>query len=173
MVGGLVLGTLLAVAGIAFGSAVVPLVSIELVVVAVSAKLPDHVWAAVAAAAVGQVAGKSLYLLAAGSRIRLPRALRERIGGALGPTEPGATPRTALAGRWQRLRTRCEDNRRVLLATLAVSALAGLPPIMLTTVLAGLAGVRLVTYLAICLPLRLARFAVLATAPGLLPGWLG
>lgn len=161
--------TLLAVAGTAFGSAVLPLVSIELVVVAVSSGMAGPGWLAVAAAAAaGQVAGKSLYLLAARAGVSLPTVLRGRIGATVATTTAG----TRNAGRLQRLRERCADHRGRLLGLLSVSSFAGLPPIMLTTVLAGVSGVGLRAYVAICLPMRFARFAVVAATPYLLPGWL-
>jgi len=162
-----VLQMLLGVAGTAFGSAVLPLVSIELIIIGAAAGVSGHLWLAVAAAAaVGQVAGKSLYLLAARSRLPLPSVLRRRIDAAVITTARSA-------GRFRRLREHCEHSRPQLLSVLAVSSLTGLPPIMLTTVLAGLSGVRVGTYVAVCLPLRFARFAVVAAAPDLLLAWLG
>lgn len=161
--------TVLAVAGTAFGSAVLPVVSIELVVIAVSSGMAGPGWLAVAAAAAaGQVAGKSLYLLAARSGVLLPAVLRGRVGAAVATTTVG----TRTAGRLQRLRERCADHRGRLLGLLSISAFTGLPPIMLTTVLAGVSGVALRAYVAICLPMRFARFSVIAAAPYLLPGWL-
>lgn len=61
---------------VSFGSALLPVISVELYVIAVAAGPEPVHWALVAAVvAVGQIAGKTLYYLAARGSIRLPAYL--------------------------------------------------------------------------------------------------
>jgi membrane protein YqaA with SNARE-associated domain len=169
--------SLLLVTAVAFGSAVLPLISIEVFVLAMMSGNPGLPWLAVgAAAALGQMAGKTLYFLVSRAEIQLPSWMRKRTkvpaapDGDLGEAPAGSLSRRLRTG-YGKLRVKCRENPRWLLGTLAVSSLVGLPPIMLTTVLAGLSRMRLRCYLAVSLPGRLVRFAALAASPALVTGW--
>lgn len=162
--------------GVAFGSALIPLISIEFFVLGLIAREPGIHWLALGAAvAIGQVAGKSLYYLAARGSLRLPAFLHR--GTDLD------RPRSDLRQRWHErtatLRARvhavvdkCHRHPRWMLGTYGVSSVVGLPPFMATTVLAGLARMPIGAYLSAGLLGRFVRFSALAAAPALVAGWL-
>jgi membrane protein YqaA with SNARE-associated domain len=169
-------GWLFLTLGIAFGSAVIPVFSIEVFVIGLMASNPGIPWLAVGAAvAVGQVAGKLLYYLAARGSIRLPRFLQDRL-----QRERRSTSRREFLRaktKWLQvklsvLRERCLRNPLWMNGTYGISALVGLPPFMATTVLAGLVRMRLSTFLVTGLLGRLVRFSVLAGSPSLFTQWL-
>ena len=66
--------------GVAFGSAVVPLISIEMFVLGMCARWPDmSFWIVGLAVAVGQVLGKLVYFYAARGDIHLPKFLVQEL----------------------------------------------------------------------------------------------
>ena len=160
--------------GVAVGSAILPLISIEIFLVGLVAEQPQIPWWALGAVvAFGQVAGKLLYFLAARGSLHLPRFLRRRA------RAEGDVPRplrfaTARA-RWNAwstwLRGRCHRHPRWMVGTHAVSSVVGLPPFMATSVLAGLAGMSLAVFLSSSLLGRFLRYSVLAASPALVTGW--
>jgi membrane protein YqaA with SNARE-associated domain len=172
----LVFGWLCVTLGVAFGSAIVPLISIEVFVIGLATSGPNVPWPAVGAAvALGQIAGKLFYYLAARGSIRLPRFLHDRLH-----RERPPTPRR---DRWrartkrvrmlvESLRERCRRHPHWMTGTYGVSSLLGLPPFMATTVLAGLVRMPVSTFLAAGLAGRFVRFSVLAASPALFAGWL-
>lgn len=161
--------------GVAFGSALVPLVSIEVFVLALVTQEPGISWAALAAVvAVGQVGGKLFYYLAARGSIHLPAFLHRK---------PKVKVLTARRQRWQSrtkrmrgwvdsLREKCERHPHWMAGTYTVSSVLGLPPYMAMTVLAGLVRMRLATFVWAGLAGRFARFSVLASSPALVGAWL-
>jgi membrane protein YqaA with SNARE-associated domain len=158
--------------GVALGSAIVPLISIEIFVVGLVAQQPQIPWWALGAVvALGQVAGKLLYFLAARGSVRLPAFLHRRAR-----PSADAPPRfvrwAAARARWTTwmatLRERCHRHPRWMVGTHAVSAVIGLPPFMATSVLAGLAGMSLGVFLSSSLLGRFLRYSVLAASPALL-----
>ncbi|QRP48715.1 hypothetical protein [Amycolatopsis sp. FDAARGOS 1241] len=170
------MGWLLVTLGVAFGSAIVPVVNAELFVVGLCASQhnPHWLWLGAAVAA-GQIAGKLLYFLAARGSIKLPRFLHDRLHREHEPS--------ARRDRWHRrtkvirakveaLRERCRRHPHWMAGTYGVSSLVGLPPFMATSVLAGMVRMRLVTFVAAGLAGRWVRFSVLAAAPALFTGWL-
>jgi membrane protein YqaA with SNARE-associated domain len=173
--GGAMLGWLCVTLGVAFGSALVPLISIEVFVIGLASSEPGVHWLAIGAAvAIGQITGKLLYYLAARGSIRLPAFLHDRLHRERSPS--------ARRDRWQRrtkrlrmrleaLRERCHRHPHWMTGTYGVSAIVGMPPFMATTVLAGLARMRLCTFLAAGLLGRWLRFSVLAACPALFAGW--
>jgi membrane protein YqaA with SNARE-associated domain len=166
------MGWLLVTLGVAFGSAIVPLINVEVFLVGLCASHPNAHWLLLGGAvAVGQIAGKTLYFLAARGSIRLPKPLHDRLH-----RERVMTPRRE---RWHRrtkvmrakldaLRERCHRHPHWMTGTYGVSSLVGLPPFMATSVLAGLVRMRLTTFLATGLAGRWIRFSVLAASPALL-----
>jgi membrane protein YqaA with SNARE-associated domain len=162
--------------GIAFGSAVVPFLSIELFVIGLAAQEPQISCLLLGAVvAVGQVGGKLLYYYAGRGSIHLPAFLHRA------PREP--KPPTARRARWQLrtkrvrawvdgVRAKCERHPHWMVGTYAVSSVVGLPPYMATVVLAGLVRMRLSTFLGAGLAGRFIRFSLLAASPPLFAGWL-
>ncbi|OQO94983.1 hypothetical protein B1813_02665 [Saccharomonospora piscinae] len=158
--------------GVAFGTSVLPVMSAELFVIGLLTSDPTLPWLGIGATvAVGQVAGKLLYYLAARGSIRLPSAMHRAQRRGREPKPP--SPRRE---RW-RLRTkrlrmlieavreRCHRHPHWMTTTYGVSAVFGLPPYMATTVLAGLARMRLSLFLTVGLLGRFVRFSTLAAAP--------
>jgi membrane protein YqaA with SNARE-associated domain len=172
------MGWLLITFGVAFGSAIVPLVNAELFVIGLCASQhnPHWLWLG-AAVAVGQIAGKLLYYLAARGSIKLPKFLHDRLH------RVRERPPTARRERWHRrtkvlrskveaLRERCRRHPNWMAGTYGVSSLVGLPPFMATSVLAGMVRMRMSTFLAAGLAGRWVRFSLLAASPALFAGWL-
>ncbi|HWD04773.1 MAG TPA: hypothetical protein VG674_20220 [Amycolatopsis sp.] len=170
------MGWLLVTLGVAFGSAIVPLVNAELFVVGLTASQhnPHWLWLG-GAVALGQMGGKLLYYLAARGSIRLPRLLHDRLHREHAPS--------ARRDRWRRrtkvirakieaLRERCLRHPHWMAGTYGVSSVTGLPPFMATSVLAGMVRMRLVTFLVAGLAGRWVRFSLLAAAPAVFTGWL-
>ncbi|PRX51060.1 membrane protein YqaA with SNARE-associated domain [Prauserella shujinwangii] len=168
-------GWLCVTLGVAFGSAVVPLISVEVFVLGLVTSDPDLPWPAVAAVvAVGQIAGKLLYYLAARGSIHLPRFLHDRLHRERPPSprRDAWRLRTKRLRRWvEALRERCHRHPHWMTSTYGVSSVLGLPPFMATTVLAGLVRMRMSTFVAAGLVGRFLRFSVLAAAPAVFAGW--
>lgn len=168
------LGWLAMAFGVAFGSALLPLINIELFVIGMAAGQAGMHWALIAAVvAVGQVAGKMLYFLAARGSIHLPAFLHRRPA----TSEPPRW-RLRLRARTERLRAwiakitdKCHRHPGWLISTYSVSAIAGVPPFMAITVLAGMARMRMWVFVAAGLAGRFARFGLLAAAPAVFAGW--
>ncbi|MBB4682740.1 YqaA family protein [Amycolatopsis jiangsuensis] len=170
------MGWLLVTLGVAFGSAIVPLVNAELFVLTLCASQQNPHWLWLGGAvAIGQIAGKLLYYLAARGSIRLPKFLHDRVH-----AERPLTPRRV---RWQQrtklirskveaLRERCQRHPHWMTTTYGISSVVGLPPFMATSVLAGVVRMRLATFLAAGLAGRWVRFSLLAAAPAVFTGWL-
>lgn len=164
--------------GVAFGSAVFPLLSIELFVIGLVTQQPNIPWLMLGAVvAVGQVTGKLIYYYAGRGSLRLPAFLhrwRER--------HCAERPLSDRRLRWQlrtkrlrmlvdALRERCHRHPRWMVGAYSVSSVVGLPPFMATTVLAGLARMRLSAFLSAGILGRFVRFSTLAAAPALFASW--
>jgi membrane protein YqaA with SNARE-associated domain len=153
---------LLLMAGVfvlAFVSAFVPLVSIELaLVVAAAAGTSGRLLVAqVLLAAAGQMIGKSCFFL--GGRTALTRW-----------TSRKAPRRSGGSQRLRRLVARAARQRGAAAATVFVSAVSGLPPFALVSALAGAWRLRLSSFFVLGLAGRSARFAgvlLVPQAPGL------
>lgn len=170
------MGWVLITLGVAFGSAIVPLINAELFVIGLCASQPGVPWLWLGGAvAVGQIAGKLMYYLAARGSIRLPKFLHDRLH-----RERPMTPRRvrwqlrtkAIRGKIEALRERCQRHPHWMTGTYGVSSLVGLPPFMATSVLAGMVRMRLTTFLAAGLAGRWVRFSLLAASPAMFAGWL-
>jgi membrane protein YqaA with SNARE-associated domain len=169
------IGWLFVTLGVAFGSALVPLVSVEVFVVGLVSSRHDLPWLAVGGAvAAGQMAGKLPYYLAARGSMRLPRLLHDRLH-----RERPLTPRRQrwqlrtkhLRSRVEGLRERCHRHPAWMTGTYGASSLVGIPPFMATTVLAGVVRMRMSTFVGAGLAGRLVRFSALAASPTLFAGW--
>jgi membrane protein YqaA with SNARE-associated domain len=162
--------------GVAFGSAILPLINAEVFLIGLCASQPGLHWLWLGAAvAVGQIAGKSLYFLAARGTIKLPKWLHDRLH--------RERPMTARRVRWElrtkrlrgwvdQLRERCHRHPHWMAGTYGVSSLLGLPPFMATSVLAGVVRMRLVTFLTTGFAGRWIRFSLIAASPAVFAGWL-
>jgi membrane protein YqaA with SNARE-associated domain len=168
-----VLASLLVAAGVAFGSALVPLINIEIFVIALVAREPDlPVLLLGAVVAIAQVAGKLFYYLAARGSLHLP-SFMHRKPKPLTERRIRWQQRTKRVRRWlDALTEKCHRHPHWMAGTYGVSAVVGLPPFMATTVLAGLARMSMATFLSVGLVGRCVRFTALAASPGLLCGCL-
>ncbi|RRO18977.1 hypothetical protein EIL87_05430 [Saccharopolyspora rhizosphaerae] len=158
------IGWLLGTAGTAALGAVFPLVNIELYLLGV-VPLAQGVpwWAFAVAAAVGQVAAKTLFYLAGKGGFALGERLSKRV----------QSQRTGRWGVWvERFRHRTVERPWWGMGVLAVSAVPGIPPFSLMSLLSGAAGLPLIGYLAASLVGRTGHFLLVAGAPGLV-SWLG
>lgn len=184
---------LLVTFGVALGSSVFPLLSVEVYIVAFAEHhqgLPVVLFGLVIA--VGQVLGKLVYFYAARGSLRLPASVhgfvhRKANVGAMQtvPAGPVDAPPVAtvsptrwrallarIAAGWAWLRVKCHAHPRWMVGATASSALLGVPPFLPTTVLAGLAGLPLRTFVAASLPTRWIRFTLLAASPKLIRHWM-
>lgn len=162
------LGWLCLTFGVAFGSAMLPLISIEIFVIGLVTQQPGISWWWIGlAVALGQVLGKMLYFLAARGSLHLPAFLKrkEKQGKPLSPR------RRKWKARMEWVRLRCQRHPHWMFGTHAVSSVVGLPPFMFTTVLAGLAGMSSWLFISTGMVGRFARFSVLAASPAAVAGW--
>lgn len=163
--------------GVAFGSALIPVISIEVFVLGLMSSEPGAQWFLVGAAvAVGQIAGKLLYYLAARGSIKLPPFLHDRLHRRERPPTR-RRERWHLRTKWLRakieaVRERCHRHPKWMVGTYGISSVVGLPPFMATTVLAGLADMRMSTFVTAGLAGRFVRYSVLAACPALFASWL-
>lgn len=138
---------------LAFVSAFVPLVSIELALIAAAATGSSGrlLVAQVLAAAAGQMLGKSCFFL--GGRGVLVWMRRKR------------ADRPPRSERLTRLMTRAARQRTAAVSTVFLSAFSGLPPFALVSTLAGTWRLRLAPFFAVGLAGRSARFASVLLVP--------
>jgi membrane protein YqaA with SNARE-associated domain len=158
--------------GVAFGSALLPLVSIEIFLVGLAMQQPHIPWLFLGAVvAIGQVAGKLLYYYAAKGDLHLPKFMHR-----------GEKIETARRVRWHRrtkrirmwvetLREKCHRHPRWMVGTYGLSSVLGLPPFMATSVLAGMVRMSLTAFLGAGLIGRFIRFSALAASPAVCAGW--
>ncbi|MEU3270671.1 hypothetical protein ABZ639_07475 [Saccharomonospora sp. NPDC006951] len=162
--------------GVAFGSAVVPIISIEVFVIGLMTSDESMPWLAVGAVvAAGQVMGKLLYFLAARGSITLPAFLHDRLHRrrARPPSERRERwhLRTKRIRRWlESVRERCHRHPHWMTSTYGFSALVGLPPFMATSVLAGLVRMRMSMFVTAGLLGRFVRFSAVAASPAVFAG---
>jgi membrane protein YqaA with SNARE-associated domain len=153
---------------VAFGSALLPLISIEIFVIGLVTQQPGISWWWIGlAVALGQVLGKMLYFLAARGSLRLPALLKRREKEPV----PLSPRRLKWRARLEWVRVRCHRHPHWMFGTHAVSSVVGLPPFMFTTVLAGLAGMSSWLFISTSVAGRFARFSVLAASPAAVAGW--
>src|SRR5690349_11407006 len=158
--------------GVAFGSALLPLISIEIFLIGLVSQQPHLPWLALGAViAVGQVAGKLIYFWAARGDLKLP-AFLHRKPRPLSPRRHRMTMRTKrIRALVERITERCHRHPRWMVGTYSVSSVVGVPPFMATSVLAGMARMRLAAFLSAGLLGRFVRFSLLAASPAIFAGW--
>lgn len=160
--------------GVAFGSALLPLISVEIFLIGLAMQEPHIPWLFLGAVvAVGQVSGKLLYYYAARGDLHLPSFMHRRRKERLD---------TARRLRWQRrtkrirmrveaLREKCHRHPRWMVGTYGVSSVLGLPPFMATSVLAGMVRMSLPAFIGAGFVGRFIRFSALAASPALCAHW--
>jgi membrane protein YqaA with SNARE-associated domain len=168
--------------GVAFGSAVLPLISVELFLIGLVTQQPQIPWLLLGAViAIGQVAGKLVHYFAARGSLRLPDVmrlpafLRRRARGDRGPSprrERWALRTKRVRASAARLTERCHRHPHWMFGTYGMSSLVGMPPFMGTTILAGLVRMNLTAFVSAGLIGRFIRFSALAAAPAWCSGWL-
>lgn len=155
--------------GVALGSALCPLVSVELFLIAMVADghhPPIACWILGGVVAVGQVVGKLLYFFAARGHIKLPKWLQPKEKSS---RQTWWTTAWARVSAWfAAFQARCERHPKLMIATTGVSSVVGMPPFMATTVLAGVARMSVIAFVATTLAGRFIRFTALAASPNLL-----
>jgi membrane protein YqaA with SNARE-associated domain len=168
-----VFASLALAAGVAFGSALVPLINVEIFVLALVTREPALSCLAIGAVvAAGQVGGKFIYYLAARGTFHLPKFMHRK------PKPPTARrerwrQRTKRVRMWvERLTEKCHKHPAWMAGTYGFSSVIGLPPFMATTILAGLARMSVAMFLTTGLVGRTIRFTLLAASPALLSHWL-
>lgn len=171
--GKLLLATLAITLGVAVGSALIPMINVEIFLIAVAtreAHLPWQWLALGAVVAAGQMVGKLPYYYAGRGSLRLPEFLR--------PKPKQVKPMTPRRLRWKNrtkrwrgwvdgITEKCRRHPRWMIGTYGISAVTGVPPYMAIVVLAGLARMSLVSFLVTGLIGRCIRFTVLAASPDL------
>lgn len=158
------IGWLLATAGTAALGSFFPLVNIELYLLGVVSTVDGVSWWAFGlAAAVGQVAGKTLFYFAG----RGGFALGERLLKRLESKRKGSR----WAGWFEKFHRRTVERPWWGLGVLTLTAIPGIPPYSLMCLLSGAAGLPLLGFLAASLIGRSAHFLIVAGAPELLH-WL-
>ncbi|WP_285504419.1 hypothetical protein [Actinokineospora sp. NBRC 105648] len=167
------LGWLCVTFGVAFGSALVPFISVELFVLGLAAQEPRVPWLLLGAVvATAQMLGKLLYYYAAKGSIHLP-AFLHRHPKPMTPRRQRWERRTKRARDWVFwVRDKCERHPGWMFGTYSVSSVVGMPPFMAMVVMAGLVRMRLATFLSVGLVGRFIRFSALAASPALFAGWL-
>lgn len=160
--------------GVAFGSALLPLVSIEIFLVGLALQKPHIPWLALGAVvAIGQVAGKLLYYYAAKGDLPLPRWLRRKRRTAPSLRRLRWALRTKRIRAWiETLREKCRRHPRWMVGTYGLSSVLGLPPFMATSVLAGMVRMSLSAFVSAGLVGRFIRFSALAASPALFASWI-
>lgn len=149
--------TVLSVLAVAFVSALVPVVNLEIYLGGTALLGGSRTWWEVTGlalvAAVGQLAGKTLFYLAGRGALTLPKRLR--------PERPRRHRTAARMLRWQQ---RMQQRPWLSAAFVGTSAAVGLPPFALVSVAAGSLRIPLGVFLGAGLVGRWARFAVVLAA---------
>lgn len=132
--------------GVAVLSAVIPLINIEVYLLAASAVAPrEMVIPLIVAGTLGQVIGKIALYYAGTGALKIP----------------GKRLRAAL----EKMNTQIQERPHMGNALVFVSATAGLPPYYLVTLAAGAARMNLPMFLAVSLVGRLIRFTIVVAVP--------
>lgn len=167
------LATLAVVLGVALGSALIPMINVEIFLIAVATREAHLPWQWLAlgiVVAAGQMVGKLPYYYAGRGSLRVPEFLR--------PKPKQAKPMTPRRVRWKKRTKRwrgwidgvtekCRQHPRWMTGTYGLSAVTGVPPYMAIVVLAGMARMSLASFLITGLIGRCIRFTALAASPEL------
>ena len=142
------MGEVLALLGVAFASALVPLINIEVYLIGLGAiASPGNVWLLSAVAAVGQMAGKLVWYYLGANALRWGWVRRKA-------EAPKAKAKLEL---W---RQRTQDRPVIGALLLFASAWSGFPPFAIVAVLAGQLRMNVVMFLVVGTVGRTLRFAM-------------
>ena len=142
------MGETLALLGVAFASALVPLINIEVYLIGLGAiASPGNVWLLSAVAAVGQMAGKLVWYYLGANALRWGWVRRKA-------EAPKAKAKLEL---W---RQRTQDRPVIGALLLFASAWSGFPPFAIVAVLAGQLRMNVVMFLVVGTVGRTLRFAM-------------
>jgi membrane protein YqaA with SNARE-associated domain len=162
--------------GVAFGSALLPIISVEIFLIGLVSQQPGIPWLVLGAViAVGQMAGKLVYFYAAKGSVRLPAFLHRKPRPDRKPSprrDRWAMRTKRLRGRVESLTERCHRHPHVMFGTYGLSAVFGVPPFMAMTIMAGLVRMKVTAFVSAGLAGRFIRFSALAAAPALCASWL-
>jgi membrane protein YqaA with SNARE-associated domain len=153
-------------------SAFLPLLPVEPYVVGAAAINRETALPVALAAGVGQTIGKALIFLAARGSLRSQWlhawVERRRAAQAVKQSEPEGPPRRfAWLIRCLKAPTGLLKRETVAVPVILLSAVVGVPPLLITTFYVAAANTRLAVFAGSCLVGRCARFVVLAFLPGL------
>ena len=142
------MGEALALLGVAFASALIPLINIEVYLVGLAAvSSPEHVWALSALAGVGQMMGKLIWYYLGANALRWGWIRKKA-------ESPKAKAKLEL---W---RSRTHDRPVIGGLLIFVSAWSGFPPFAVVAVLAGQLRMNVVVFLVVGTVGRTLRFAM-------------
>jgi membrane protein YqaA with SNARE-associated domain len=154
-------GAVLSLLGVAFASALIPLINLEVYLVGLSAvSAPGRVWLFATVAGVGQMLGKLCWYYLGANSLRWGW-IRRKV------ETPKAQAKLEL---WRR---RTHDRPLVGASLLFVSAATGFPPFAILAVLAGQLKMSLPIFLGVGVLGRTLRFAAFLGGGGWLSRWLG
>ena len=154
-------------------SAFLPLLPVEPYVVSAAAINREAALPVAIAAGVGQTIGKTLIFLAARGSLRsewLHNWIEQRRAGQRerAAAADAGPKRFARLIRWLKAPTALLKRESIAVPVILLSAVVGIPPLLLTTFYVAAANTRLAVFAATCLVGRCARFTALAFVPGLL-----
>lgn len=156
--------TLLTLLGVAFLSALIPILNLEVYLGGLAVFGEDAgVWDVVVlsgVAAIGQMAGKMLFFLAGRGVLLLPKRLRHD------DARPPSPRRARAAARLVRWQERVEARPWLATGFVAVSASVGIPPFAVVSVLAGTMRIPVLVFAVAGLLGRWARFAFVLAVVG-------
>ena len=152
------MGWLLTTLGVAFASALIPVINIEAYLLGLTDTQHPPTLTLAAVAAVGQMAGKMIFWLVGAGLLDIRRVAHK--GEATGKW----------ATRMERLQRWCERHWWGPSVVTLVSGVIGIPPFAVWSVLAGSIRMPWWLFLLVGLIGRYARFLAIIAAPGLLPG---
>jgi membrane protein YqaA with SNARE-associated domain len=158
-------GEVLALLGVAFASALLPVVNLEVYLVGLAAVSSDErVWLLAAASGVGQMLGKLVWFYLGANSLRWGWVRRKL-------EKPKARAKLEL---WQR---RTHERPLLGAALVFASGLSGFPPFAIVSVLAGQLRMNVVVFLVVGVVSRTVRFAAFLGGAdwlaGLVPGLAG
>lgn len=141
------MGEALSLLGVAFASALVPLINIEVYLIGLAAVTStEHVWLLAAIAGVGQMIGKLVWFYLGANALRWGWVRRKM-------ENPKAQAKLEL---W---RSRTHDRPLVAALLLFLSAAGGFPPFAIVAVIAGQLRLNVLLFLAVGIVGRTLRFA--------------
>jgi membrane protein YqaA with SNARE-associated domain len=164
-----VIATTLGAVLVGFVSSFLPLLPVEPYVVGAATINRETALPVALAAGVGQTIGKTLIFLVARGSLRsewLQNWIERHRARQAERAEKAEPRRFAWLIRWLKAPTALLKRETVAVPVILLSAVVGIPPLLITTFYVAAANTRLVVFASSCLVGRCARFLVLAFLPG-------